>query len=111
VKRVILLTGDRAAAAQGLAEELGVDEVHGGLLPEDKRDIVDLAQRARRLVRQNLVLAFSFIVVLVALDLAGRLPLPVGVAAHEGSTVLVALNGLRLLRRRQRVGTGGSARA
>jgi cation transport ATPase len=32
-------------------------------------------------------------------DLVGHLPLPLGVAGHEGSTILVALNGLRLLRR------------
>jgi cation transport ATPase len=35
--------------------------------------------------------------VLVAWDLFGTLPLPVGVAGHESSTVLVALNGMRLL--------------
>jgi len=31
-------------------------------------------------------------------DLAGHMPLPLGVAGHEGSTVIVGLNGLRLLR-------------
>ena len=35
---------------------------------------------------------------LAAWDLAGHLPLPLGVAGHEGSTVIVGLNGLRLLR-------------
>lgn len=35
---------------------------------------------------------------LVIWDLAGTLPLPLGVGGHEGSTVLVGLNGLRLLR-------------
>ncbi|MCX2729891.1 heavy metal translocating P-type ATPase [Saccharopolyspora sp. NFXS83] len=62
--------------------------------------LVDLSRRARRLVRQNLVIAASFIAVLVAWDLVGDLPLPLGVAGHEGSTVLVGLNGLRLLRSR-----------
>ena len=33
-----------------------------------------------------------------AVDLAGHLPLPLGVLGHEGSTVIVGLNGLRLLR-------------
>ncbi|MGW0892480.1 heavy metal translocating P-type ATPase [Saccharopolyspora sp. NPDC002578] len=62
--------------------------------------LVDLSRRARRLVRQNLVIAASFIAVLVVWDLVGDLPLPLGVAGHEGSTVLVGLNGLRLLRSR-----------
>ena len=60
--------------------------------------VAGLARRARRLVRQNLVIAGSFIAVLVVWDLVGELPLPLGVAGHEGSTVLVGLNGLRLLR-------------
>ncbi|GAB3119991.1 heavy metal translocating P-type ATPase [Streptomyces calidiresistens] len=59
---------------------------------------VALSRRARRLVVQNLVIAGFFIVVLVTWDLVGHLPLPLAVAGHEGSTVLVALNGLRLLR-------------
>ncbi|WP_030893773.1 heavy metal translocating P-type ATPase [Streptomyces sp. NRRL S-474] len=59
---------------------------------------VALSRRARELVVQNLVIAGVFIAGLVVWDLAGNLPLPLGVAGHEGSTVLVALNGLRLLR-------------
>ncbi|MFF2023494.1 heavy metal translocating P-type ATPase [Streptomyces sp. NPDC058171] len=62
--------------------------------------IVDLSRRARRLVVQNLVIAGIFITALVAWDLIGTLPLPLGVAGHEGSTVIVGLNGLRLLRER-----------
>ncbi|WP_253194752.1 heavy metal translocating P-type ATPase [Streptomyces sp. MP131-18] len=61
--------------------------------------VLSLARSARRLVVQNLVIAGTFIAVLVTWDLAGHLPLPLGVAGHEGSTVLVGLNGLRLLRR------------
>ncbi|MGW6505390.1 heavy metal translocating P-type ATPase [Nonomuraea angiospora] len=60
--------------------------------------ILALARRARRLVVANLVIAGTFIAVLVAWDLFGELPLPLGVAGHEGSTVIVGLNGLRLLR-------------
>ncbi|MFJ8148104.1 heavy metal translocating P-type ATPase [Streptomyces sp. NPDC096048] len=60
--------------------------------------VVRLSRRARRLVLQNLVIAGTFITVLVLWDLIGHLPLPLGVAGHEGSTVLVGLNGLRLLR-------------
>ncbi|GGW40160.1 heavy metal translocating P-type ATPase [Streptomyces xantholiticus] len=60
--------------------------------------VVALSRRARRLVVQNLVIASLCIGVLVVWDLAWHLPLPLGVAGHEGSTVLVGLNGLRLLR-------------
>jgi heavy metal translocating P-type ATPase len=60
--------------------------------------IVQLSRTARRLVLQNLAIAGTFIAVLVAWDLIGTLPLPLGVAGHEGSTVIVGLNGLRLLR-------------
>jgi cation-transporting P-type ATPase D len=62
--------------------------------------VVALARRARRMVMANLAIAASFITVLVIWDLFWYLPLPLGVAGHEGSTILVALNGLRLLRKR-----------
>ncbi|MFC4002648.1 heavy metal translocating P-type ATPase [Prauserella oleivorans] len=61
--------------------------------------VISLSRRARRVVVANLVIAFTFIAVLVAWDLIGTLPLPLGVAGHEGSTILVGLNGLRLLRK------------
>jgi P-type E1-E2 ATPase len=60
--------------------------------------VIALSRRARRLVVQNLIIAGVFIAGLVAWDLIGTLPLPLGVAGHEGSTVIVGLNGLRLLR-------------
>ncbi|MDN0200819.1 heavy metal translocating P-type ATPase [Streptomyces sp. S.PNR 29] len=60
--------------------------------------VVRLSRTARRLVLQNLVIAGTAITGLVLWDLLGHLPLPLGVAGHEGSTVLVGLNGLRLLR-------------
>lgn len=62
--------------------------------------VIALARRARRIVIANLAVAAGFITVLVLWDLFGHLPLPLGVAGHEGSTVIVGLNGLRLLTRR-----------
>lgn len=52
----------------------------------------------RRVVAANPVIAATIAAALVARDLAGHLLLPLGVAGHEGSTVLAGLNGLRLLR-------------
>ncbi|MEU5397761.1 heavy metal translocating P-type ATPase [Streptomyces sp. NPDC005963] len=60
--------------------------------------VIALSRAAHRLVVQNLVIAGAFISVLVLWDLIGHLPLPLGVLGHEGSTVVVGLNGLRLLR-------------
>lgn len=60
--------------------------------------VIALSRRAHRVVVANLVIAATFIAVLVTWDLVGHLPLPLGVAGHEGSTVIVGLNGLRLLR-------------
>ncbi len=153
----VLITGDNAAAAKQLAAQIGITEVHSGLLPEQKVDVVRalpgrvlmvgdgvndapamaaahtsiamggrgadltlqtadavtvadelgtipavvaLARRARRMVVANLAIAATFITVLVVWDLFWYLPLPLGVAGHEGSTILVACNGLRLLRNR-----------
>lgn len=60
--------------------------------------VIALSRHARRVVTANLIIAAVVITGLVAWDLAGYLPLPLGVAGHEGSTVIVGLNGLRLLR-------------
>ncbi|KAA9108083.1 heavy metal translocating P-type ATPase [Microbacterium rhizomatis] len=61
--------------------------------------VIALSRKARRYVVANLIVAAAFITVLVVWDLIATLPLPLAVAGHEGSTVIVALNGLRLLRR------------
>ena len=60
---------------------------------------VALGRRALGVVKQNLVVALGVIVTLVIADLLGRINLPTGVVGHEGSTLLVTLNGLRLLAR------------
>jgi len=60
--------------------------------------LIDLARRARRIVWQNIAFSLTVIVVLILSVFAITLPLPLGVVGHEGSTLLVVLNGLRLLR-------------
>ncbi len=59
--------------------------------------LLGMARQAKRLLTQNLVFASAVILVLLAATLGMALPLPVGVIGHEGSTVIVCLNGLRLL--------------
>ena len=56
-----------------------------------------LSRRARTVIRQNLAVSLGAICVLVASAFAGIIPLTVGVIGHEGSTVIVVLNSLRLL--------------
>lgn len=56
-----------------------------------------LSKRARRIIRQNLAISLGVIVLLVFAALGGSLPLTLGVVGHEGSTVVVVLNSLRLL--------------
>jgi Cd2+/Zn2+-exporting ATPase len=56
-----------------------------------------LSQRARRVIRQNLVVSLGTVAVLVTFAILGRIPLTVGVVGHEGSTVVVVMNSLRLL--------------
>lgn len=55
------------------------------------------SRRAKRLLIQNLSLAAGVIFFLIIAALGFALPLPIGVVGHEGSTVIVCLNGLRLL--------------
>jgi hypothetical protein len=94
-----------ATAAVGLAVgegagALAVQAADGVLLRDPLGSLVPLlalARRARRVARANLAFAAAVIAGLVAWDLTGTLPLAVGVAGHELSTVLVCLNGLRLL--------------
>jgi Cd2+/Zn2+-exporting ATPase len=59
---------------------------------------IRLGRRAQRVVKQNIVFALSFVVILLVLNFAGNMTLPFGVLGHEGSTVMVTLSGLRLLR-------------
>jgi Cd2+/Zn2+-exporting ATPase len=166
VRRVALVTGDTRETAQAVASELGIEEVHAGLLPDEKERVIEeMAERGERvmmagdgindapcLARANVGVAMGGLgsdvalnaadVVLVRDSLRGipqlirlgrmtnaiirvnlffstgvilflalgtaafdrvlpehrNLLLPFAVVGHEGSTVIVILNGLRLLR-------------
>ncbi len=56
-----------------------------------------LSQRAQRVIKQNLFISLGTVVVLVTFALLGKIPLTIGVVGHEGSTVIVVMNSLRLL--------------
>ena len=163
IKRIAMLTGDNHDVAQGIARELGIDEVYSDLLPEQKVEIVhklakegkiamvgdgvndapalatatvgvamgaggtdvaletadivlmasdltklpfslQLGRQAERIVRQNVIFSVAVIMVLVLATIVLPifingfvLPLPLGVVGHEGSTLIVVMNGLRML--------------
>jgi Cd2+/Zn2+-exporting ATPase len=59
---------------------------------------IELSRKTRRVIRQNLTFALGVITVLVIGTIFGLTTLPVGVVGHEGSTIVVVMNGLRLLR-------------
>jgi Cd2+/Zn2+-exporting ATPase len=84
------------------------------LLAEDMERLADahrLARRTARIIRQNLTFAMGAMAVLVTGALFFELPLPIAVIGHEGGTVLVVLNGLRLLTDPIRRDLSGKAKA
>ncbi|MFE4632128.1 heavy metal translocating P-type ATPase [Streptomyces sp. NPDC056773] len=156
VRRTVMLSGDDQRVADAVGRAVGMDEVRGGLLPEDKvaevarlrrRDrtamigdgvndapamagatvgvamgaagsavaldtadialmsddlrrlpfITGLSRRASRIIRQNLWLSLGIVAVLVPATALG-LGIGPAVLVHEGSTLVVVANALRLLR-------------
>lgn len=59
---------------------------------------IALGRRTNRIIRQNLSFAIIVVFLLILENFLGNINLPIGVVGHEGSTLLVILNGLRLLR-------------
>ncbi|MCC5626740.1 heavy metal translocating P-type ATPase [Nostoc sphaeroides CHAB 2801] len=57
-----------------------------------------LGRRSQAIVKQNIFVALGFIILLLVGNFLGNINLPIGVIGHEGSTVLVTLSGLRLLK-------------
>ncbi len=87
-----------AMGARGSDAALEQSEV---ILMNDRIDNIlgaeQLSRRALQIMRQNLAVSLGVVVVMVLAAGAGVEPLTVGVFAHEGSTVVVCLNSLRLL--------------
>src|SRR5690606_22778685 len=95
-----LARADVGIAMGAAGSDVALQAADVALLSEDMERLADahrLARRTATIIRQNLTFAIGAMVVLVAGGLFFDLPLPLAVVGHEGGTVLVVLNGLRLL--------------
>lgn len=151
-----MITGDSEKTGQAIGRQLGMDEIIGNVLPENKSAIVadqqakfgvvamlgdgvndapalvnadigiamgdgtdvamdvadavlmnndltklsyahKIAKRLDKVVWQNIYFSMAVVVFLVILNIFGKMNLPIGILVHEGSTLVVIFNGLRLL--------------
>ncbi|QCW98871.1 cadmium-translocating P-type ATPase [Aggregatimonas sangjinii] len=157
IKKMVMLTGDNQKVATAVAEQIGITEARGSLLPEEKVAVVQelmakenklamigdgvndapamahstvgiamgaagsdvaletadialmadkletlpfaigLSRKASAIIKQNLWISLGMVVLLIPATLLNWANIGVAVAFHEGSTLIVVLNALRLL--------------
>ena len=158
IKRMIMLTGDNQKVADAVAQEIGITDAWGGLLPEQKVDAIKelketeskvamvgdgvndapamahstvgiamgaassavaletadialmgntldalpfaigLSRMTRRIIKQNIFISLGVVALLIPATIFGFANMAIAVVFHEGSTLVVVLNALRLLR-------------
>ena len=90
--------------AVGSGTDVAMETADVVLIQDDLLQIpfsLGIAKRTRKIVMQNIIFSVSVIVLLILTNLLQIINLPIGVIGHEGSTILVILNSLRLLRYRK----------
>ncbi|WP_313893657.1 heavy metal translocating P-type ATPase [Psychrobacillus sp.] len=88
--------------AMGEGTDVALETADVVLMKNDLSKIayaVKMSRKMRRIVKQNIVFSVSVIAVLIISNFLQVVDLPMGVLGHEGSTILVILNGLRMLNR------------
>ncbi|RDW20843.1 heavy metal translocating P-type ATPase [Oceanobacillus arenosus] len=95
------LASANVGIAMGEGTDVALETADVVLIKNDLAKITDaikLSSRMNRIVKQNVIFSLSVIFILILSNYFQVLDLPLGVIGHEGSTILVILNGLRLLR-------------
>ncbi|GGE23654.1 zinc-transporting ATPase [Marinithermofilum abyssi] len=96
-----LAAADASVAMGAAGTDVALETARIVLMQDDLNKIteaVGMARKVNRIVKQNLIFAGGVILLLILANFEYGIPLPYGVVGHEGSTILVILNGLRLLR-------------
>ncbi|MGH2544813.1 MAG: HAD-IC family P-type ATPase, partial [Ardenticatenaceae bacterium] len=99
-----LATANVGVAMGGAGTDVALETADMVLMADDLSKLpyaIELSRRARRIVWQNIAFSLAVIGLLVLSVFLVALPLPLGVVGHEGSTLVVVANGLRLLRTRR----------
>ena len=87
--------------ALGSGTDVAMETADVVLIQDDLEQIpfsIGISNNVSRIVMQNIVFSISIIVLLIITNLMQIINLPLGVIGHEGSTILVILNSLRILR-------------
>jgi heavy metal translocating P-type ATPase len=95
-----LATAHVGIAMGSAGSDVAIEAADVALLSNDMNTIIrarQLSLQTNRIIKQNLIFALGMLLLMVLITVFFYLPLPLGVIGHEGGTLLVVLNGLRLL--------------